>query len=36
MVDIPLRYEAGYTEARVAFDADEKVAGFFILPPEAP
>lgn len=36
VVDIPLRYEAGDMKARVAFDTDEKVAGFFILPPEAP
>lgn len=36
VVDIPLRYEAGDMKARVAFDADEKVAGLFILPPEAP
>jgi hypothetical protein len=34
VVDIPLRYEAGDMKARVAFDIDEKVAGFFILPPE--
>ena len=36
VVDIPLRYEAGEMKARVAFDNDEKVAGFFILPPETP
>jgi hypothetical protein len=36
VADIPLRYEAGAMKARVAFDADEKVAGFFILPPETP
>jgi len=36
VVDIPLRYEAGDMKARVAFDTDEKVAGFFILPPETP
>jgi len=36
VVDIPLRYEAGDMKARVAFDADAKVAGFFILAPEAP
>ena len=34
VVDIPLRYEAGAMKARVAFDTDEKVAGFHILPPE--
>lgn len=31
VVDVPLRYEAGDMKARVAFDGDEKVAGFFIL-----
>jgi Protein of unknown function (DUF3887) len=36
VVDIPLRYEAGDMKARVAFDADAKVAGFFILAPETP
>lgn len=36
VVDVPLHYEAGDMKARVAFDADEKVAGFFILPPETP
>ncbi|MEY9849007.1 DUF3887 domain-containing protein [Streptacidiphilus sp. MAP5-3] len=36
VVDIPLRYEAGDMKARVAFDADEKVAGIFILTPETP
>jgi hypothetical protein len=36
VVDIPLRYEAGDMKARVAFDQDEKVAGFFILLPDAP
>lgn len=36
VVDIPLRYEAGDMKARVAFDADEKVAGLFILQPDAP
>jgi hypothetical protein len=36
VVDIPLRYEAGDMKARIAFDADENVAGLFILPPEAP
>lgn len=36
VVDIPLRYEAGDMKARVAFDTGEKVAGFFVLPPEAP
>ena len=35
-VDIPMRYEAGDMKARVAFDADEKVAGFFILLPDTP
>ncbi|GAA2068444.1 hypothetical protein GCM10009801_16690 [Streptomyces albiaxialis] len=36
VVDIPLRYEAGGMKARVAFDADEKVAGIFFLTPETP
>ncbi|MFJ9631843.1 DUF3887 domain-containing protein [Streptomyces sp. NPDC101175] len=36
VVDIPLRYEAGDMKARVAFDADEKVAGIFVLAPETP
>jgi hypothetical protein len=36
VVDVPLRYEAGDMKARVAFDADEKVAGFFILAPDTP
>jgi hypothetical protein len=36
VVDIPLRYEAGAMKARVAFDTDEKVAGFYILAPETP
>ena len=36
VADVPLRYEAGDMKARVAFDSDEKVAGFFILTPEAP
>jgi hypothetical protein len=36
VVDIPLRYEAGDMKARVSLDADEKVAGLFILPPETP
>ncbi|MFF0311914.1 DUF3887 domain-containing protein [Streptosporangium sp. NPDC004379] len=36
VVDIPLRYEAGEMKARVAFDAEEKVAGIFILAPETP
>jgi len=36
VVDIPLRYEAGDMKARVAFDTDEKVAGLFILQPDAP
>jgi len=36
VVDVPLRYEAGDMKARVAFGADEKVAGVFLLPPETP
>lgn len=36
VVDVPLNFEAGDMKARVAFDADERVAGFYILAPEAP
>jgi len=36
VVDIPLRYEAGDMKARIAFDSDEKLAGFYILAPETP
>lgn len=36
VVDVPLRYEAGEMKARVSFDTDAAVAGFFILIPEAP
>jgi hypothetical protein len=36
VVDIPLTYEAGDMKGRVAFDADGKVAGLFILLPETP
>jgi len=36
VVDMPLHYEAGDMKARVAFDDDEKVAGLYVLPPEAP
>jgi hypothetical protein len=36
VVDLPLHYEAGDMKARVAFDQDEKVAGLFLLTPEAP
>ncbi len=36
VADVPLRYEAGEMKARVAFDSDEQVAGFFILTPETP
>jgi hypothetical protein len=36
VADLPLHYEAGDMKARVAFDHDEKVAGFFILAPETP
>jgi hypothetical protein len=35
VVDIPMRYEAGDMKARVSFDADEKVAGLYILLPSA-
>jgi Protein of unknown function (DUF3887) len=36
VVDIPLCYEAGDMKARVAFDADERVASMFILNPDTP
>lgn len=36
VVDVPLRYEAGDMKGRVAFDADRKVAGLFILAPDTP
>ena len=36
VADLPLRYEAGDMKARVVFDTDEKVAGFFVLAPETP
>ncbi|WP_066517216.1 DUF3887 domain-containing protein [Curtobacterium ammoniigenes] len=36
VVDVPLRYEASDMKARVTFDANEQVAGLFILAPEAP
>ena len=36
VADLPMRYEAGDMKARVAFDSDEKVAGLFILVPDAP
>jgi hypothetical protein len=35
VVDIPLSYEAGEMKGRVAFDPDGKVAGLFILTPDA-
>ncbi len=36
VVNIPLCYKAGDMKARVAFDADEKVASIFILNPDTP
>ncbi|MEV6796639.1 hypothetical protein AB0M87_32875 [Streptomyces sp. NPDC051320] len=36
VVDIPLRYEAGDMKAQVAFDAQERVAGIYIIPTEVP
>jgi hypothetical protein len=35
VVDIPLSYERGDRKGRVVFDADERVAGFFMLPAES-
>jgi hypothetical protein len=36
VVDIPLCYEAGDMKARVAFDADERVASMLIISPDTP
>ena len=36
VADVPMRYEAGDMKGRVAFDSAEKVAGLFILMPDAP
>jgi hypothetical protein len=35
VVDIPLRFEAGEMNARVFYDTSGKVAGVFILKPDA-
>ncbi len=35
VVDVPIAFERGQATGRVAFDADERVAGFFILPSES-
>jgi len=35
VVDIPLRFEVGEQVGRVSFDRAGKVAGIFVLPPEA-
>ncbi|WP_344615331.1 DUF3887 domain-containing protein [Dactylosporangium salmoneum] len=35
VVDIPLRFEVGEQVGRVSFSPDGKVAGLFVLPPEA-
>ena len=35
VVDVPVAFERGQATGRVAFDADERVAGFFILPSES-
>ena len=35
VVDIPLQFEVGQQKGRVSFSADGKVAGLFVLPPEA-
>lgn len=36
VVDLPLEFEAGSMKGRVAYDGDGRVAGLFILMPEAP
>lgn len=35
VVDVPLRFEVGEQVGRVTFSRDGKVAGLFVLPPEA-
>ena len=35
VVDVPLRFEVGEQVGRVSFRGDGKVAGLFVLPPEA-
>ena len=35
VVDVPIAFERAQVTGRVAFDADERVAGFFILPSES-
>ncbi len=35
VVDVPIAFERAQATGRVAFDADERVAGFFILPSES-
>jgi hypothetical protein len=35
VVDIPLRFEVGEQTGRVSFHPDGRVAGIFVLPPEA-
>ncbi len=35
VVDVPVAFERAQATGRVAFDADERVAGFFILPSES-
>lgn len=35
VVDIPLRFEVGEQVGRVSFSPDGKIAGLFVLPPEA-
>ncbi len=35
VVDVPIAFERAEATGRVAFDADERVAGFFILPSES-
>jgi hypothetical protein len=35
VVDIPLQFEVGEQVGRVSFDRDGKLAGIFVIPPEA-
>lgn len=35
VVDVPMAFESDEVNGRVAFNADEQVAGFFVLPAES-
>ena len=36
VVDVPMRFAWGDMKGRVAFDPDERIAGFFVLRPDVP